>query len=93
MYDVLDRLVTCLHLQARFLLWAMRGWAVAIERRTCPPMALWRGFVSIGAQAALPEFHIGLALLNRHGRATITLAPIECPRIVEDEAVLLSLWR
>lgn len=93
MYDVLDRPVTCLHLHARFLLWAMRGWTIAVERRTCPPLALWRGCTSIGAQVALPEFHIGLSLLNRHGRTAMPLAPIECPRIVEDEAILLALWR
>ena len=93
MYDVLDRPVTCLHLHARFLLWAMRGWAVAVERRTCPPLALSRGFASIGAQAALPEFHVSLALVNRQGRSAMALAPIECPRIVEDEAILLALWR
>lgn len=92
MYDLIDRPVTLLTNSGRFLLWAMRGWAHAMERGTCPPLALGRGFASMGAQAALPDFHVAMALLNRHGRDRIALASIRCGRIVDHEAVLLTLW-
>ncbi|MCK9542466.1 MAG: hypothetical protein M0R03_10615 [Novosphingobium sp.] len=93
MYDLIDRPVAALRDDARFLLWAMRGWAFTVERGTCPPLALCRGFASIDAQAALPDFHIAMVLLNRHGRDRIALAPLRCRRIVDHEAVLLALWR
>lgn len=93
MYAFIDRPVECLCNGGRFLLWAMRGWAQAVERGTCPPMALARGFTGLGAMAVLPDFHIAMALMNRDGRGKIAVAPMNCPHIVEDEAILIGMWR
>lgn len=92
MYEIVDRPVGILCNAGRFLLWAMRGWTLAVERGTCPPLAIGRGFAGVGAQAMLPDFHIAMALLNQHGRTRIALAPMAGCRIVEDEAILLGLW-
>lgn len=78
---------------ARFLLWAMRAWADAVARRICAPQALLPGFSTMGAQMALPPFHMVSALLNQHARDQLGMAPIGCRMIAEHEAVLLSLWQ
>jgi hypothetical protein len=93
MYTFVDQPVECLCNGSRFLLWAMRGWAQAVERGICPPMALTRGFSGLGAMTMLPDFHIAMALLNREGREKIAVAPMNCPHIVEDEAILIGIWR
>lgn len=93
MYGFVDRPVGCLCNGGRFLLWAMRGWAQAVERGTCPPIALARGFAGLGAAAMLPDFHIAMALINRDGRTKIAVAPMNCPHIIEDEAILIGMWR
>ena len=91
-YDLIDRPVASLGNGARFTLWAMRRWATSVEERTCPPIALGPGFESVNALGLLPHFHIAMALLNRHGRDRIALAPVGCRRIVEHEAILLTMW-
>lgn len=93
MYEIIDRPVEVLCNAGRFLLWAMRGWTQAVERGTCPPLALGRGFASVRALPILPDFHIAMALLNQHGRTRIALAPMACCHILEDEAILLGVWR
>lgn len=93
MYAYVDHPVGSVCNSGRFLLWAMRSWANAIEHRICPLAALSGGFAGLGALHVLPHFHIALALINRNGHEPISLAPISCPHIVEHEAVLLALWR
>jgi hypothetical protein len=91
-YHLVDRPNALLGNSGRFLLWAMRGWTHAAERRTCPPQALRRGFASMDALAALTHFHVAMALLNAGGIERLALAPVGCPRIGEDEAILIGLW-
>lgn len=81
MYDFIDRPVESLDNSGRFILWAMRGWVRAAAQGTCPPAALRRGFAHVNALAALPDFHVALALLNADARETLALAPIGCSRI------------
>jgi len=93
MYAFVDRPVESLCDGGRFLLWAMRGWTLSAARGRCPPQALHRGFAGLGAAPALPDFHVALALLASDTRTPLVLKPMACPRIGEDEAVLLGLWR
>ena len=93
MYAFVDQPVSCLSAGGRLLLWAMRGWGAAIAQGTCPPVALSRGFAGLNALPALPDFHIAMGLLNRCANAPLALAPVNCERIMEDEAVLIGLWR
>jgi hypothetical protein len=93
MYDFVDQPVERLCNGGRFLLWAMRGWSLAIAQGTCPPVALSRGFAGVGALPALHDFHVAMALLNRDAPDKLNLAPMDCAHIAEDEAVLAGLWR
>ncbi|WP_260580917.1 hypothetical protein [Sphingopyxis sp. PET50] len=93
MYAFVDRPVDSLCNGGRFLLWAMRGWVGAAMRGACPPQALHRGFGAVHARAALPDFHVAMALLASDGRDCLALSPMACRRVGEDEAVLLGLWR
>lgn len=94
MYAFVDRPVASLCNSGRFLLWAMRGWIAATGRGQCPPQRLHRGFVAVAAAAALPDFHVAMALLGGGGAVrTLRLAPMACLRISGDEAILLGLWR
>lgn len=93
MYHFIDRPVESLGNGGRFLLWAMRSWVRASAQSVCPPAALHRSFVHMNALAALPDFHVALALLNADAREMLALSPVGCPRIAEDEALLLALWR
>lgn len=93
MYVFVDRPVESLCNGGRFLLWAMRGWVHAAERRQCPPQVLHRGFAAVDAAGALPDFHVTMALLAGDAARTLLLVPMPCLQISEDEAILLGLWR
>lgn len=93
MYALIDRHPGTLDNAARFVLWAMRGWAQSAAGGICAPKALHRGFTGLGLGAALPDFHIAMALLHRSALHPPRMAPMGCTRIHEDEAVLLSLWQ
>ena len=93
MYAFVDRPVDNLCNSGRFLLWAMRGWVHAAQRGQCPPRTLHRGFAAVGAQGALADFHVALALLAGDAVQQLALAPMPCLQISEDEAILLGLWR
>lgn len=93
MYDFIDRPVTELDSDGRFLLWAMRGWVHSAAKGHCPAQSMSRAFAGYNAAAVLPDFHLAMALLSRRARERVMLAPMGCPRIAEHEALLLALWR
>lgn len=93
MYQFVDRPLDSVGNLTRFLVWAMRDWTKAVEQKTCPPAALNKGFAGIGALPALPDLHMAMVLLNRHSLSQLGMGAMGCPHIVEDEAVLLSLWQ
>lgn len=93
MYDFIDRPVTALDNDGRFLLWAMRSWAGSASAGQCPAQALDRAFAKFKAAAMLPDFHMAMALLSRRAVDRVLLAPLGCLRIAEHEAILLALWR
>ena len=92
MYELIDRPVETLSEGSRFLLWAARAWTDSLGRGHCPPGALAGVFLRAGAIDALPDFHRLLTAFNREGRIVLSLAPVRCGRISEDEAILLALW-
>lgn len=93
MYDLIDRPVDNLCEDGAFLLWATRTWSHAMSAKVCPPLALSSGFAAFGALPALSHFHTAMALLSRDALEKIRIAPMDCQRIAEDEAILLGLWR
>ncbi|EJL35006.1 hypothetical protein [Novosphingobium sp. AP12] len=93
MYDFIDRPVTELDNDGRFILWGMRGWAHSAAKGNCPAQSLARAFAGFNAAAVLPDFHMAMALLSRRAGERLMLAPMGCGRISEHEAMLLALWR
>ncbi|MPT47939.1 MAG: hypothetical protein E2598_05900 [Sphingobium sp.] len=93
MYSLIDQPTQKLCRGSHFLLWAMRGWIHAMEKQKCPPAALGPGFSCAGLLPALPHFNQVMALLNRNSLENIAVAPMPCRHILEDEAILLALWR
>jgi hypothetical protein len=93
MYDFIDRHPNTLARSGRFVLWAMRGWAHGVAKKACPPVLLYHGFATLGAGAALSDFHVAMVLLHRNALTAPKLGQMGCCRIHEDEAVLLSLWQ
>ena len=93
MYAFVDRPVSQLCDSGRFLVWAMRSWMQSTKKGCCPPRALGRGFASIDGLSALPDFHIAMALFTRDALEEITIGSLDQPHVVEDESVLLGMWR
>ncbi|WP_404477210.1 hypothetical protein [Novosphingobium sp. BL-52-GroH] len=93
MYDFIDRPVSELDNDGRFLLWAMRGWGHCAGKGNCPARSLDRAFAGFNAATVLPDFHLAMALLSRRAAERLVLAPMGCVRIAEHEALLLALWR
>lgn len=78
MYVFVDRPVDELNNAGRFVLWATRGWAFAVEQGTCPPLALSRAFGHRGLLPALPDFHIAMALIDKDARTQVAVAQMNC---------------
>jgi hypothetical protein len=93
MYSFIDQPAALLGKGSRFVLWAMRGWGQAMQQGLCPPGALAPAFAKMGVLQALPHFHMAMALLASDGIAHDGLAGLHDPLILEEEAVLLGLWR
>lgn len=93
MYHFVDRPVERLCNSGRMLLWAMRAWNRAQARGQCPPGALTRVFGGVDALAALPDFHVAMALLHKDMLAAMPIAELGRHTIAEGEAILLALWR
>lgn len=93
MYSFIDRPAIWLNNGSRFALWAMRAWVHALGAGHCPPAALAPAFARMGALPVLPDLHMAMALLNRDALDQLAFSPLDCPRIGEDEAVLLGIWR
>lgn len=93
MYDLVDRPVQDLDEGSRFLVFAMRSWVRSMTERHCPPALLGPAFAKWQMTAALPHFHLAMALLNRDGLLTFHFGALCCGRVTDDEAVLLTLFR
>lgn len=93
MYAYVDQPVERLCMGGRFLLWAMRGWSQSVALGRCPPVALSAGFSAVGALLAMRDFHMVMTMFNQDSLGRISVAPMECSRIIEDEAIVLGMWR
>ena len=93
MYDFVDRPVTSLDHGGRFLIWSMRSWVEALNKRQCPPHVLAKVFARYNMIVALGHFHMVMMLLSRDSLETLSFGPLPCNMVTESEAVLLSLFR
>ena len=93
MYEFIDRPVTSLDHGGRLLVWAMRSWVTAVKDRKCPAHALAPAFASAKILSSLQQFLRTMGLFNRHGLETFQFHAVNCARISEHEAILLSLFQ
>lgn len=92
MYDFVDRPVVRLGRGSKFLLWAMRVWTHVIAERGSGPGMLAPAFTQFRVGAALEPIHLAMTLLRHDCLEKLQLSTPACPRIGEDEAVLLATW-
>ena len=91
MYSYLDRPIASLDEGGKVLVWAMRRWVVAVEKRTCPVAALGMALSERGLMPALAPFHRVMGLLATHARQDLPFSPFCSPHVSEGEAVLLAV--
>lgn len=91
MYQYLDQSLATLEDGARFLVRAMRHWVAAAGGRRCAASHVAPAFAKCGIIDGLVPFLRMMALVNRHGLETFGFAPIQCDRVTEHEALMLSL--
>ncbi|MBU0554866.1 MAG: hypothetical protein KKD64_06230 [Alphaproteobacteria bacterium] len=93
MYAFLDQPVIMLSRGGQMMVWAMRHWTRAVGAGRCPCGDVGPGFLKAKLMPGFPHFHMMMALLNRHALDKLAFADIDCPRISDGEALLLSLIR
>jgi hypothetical protein len=91
MYDFVDRPVTSLDQGGRFLIWSMRAWVKSMHDSRCPCAAIGPAFAKSKMIAGLPSFHRMMLIFNRDALETFRFCALECNRISEHEALILSI--
>lgn len=91
MYDFVDRPVTSLDHGGRFLIWTMRSWVKCMYAGRCPCTTIGPAFSKWKMIAGLPHFHMMMMVFNRDGRENFRFGPLECNRVREHEALIMSL--
>jgi hypothetical protein len=91
-YDFVDRPVVRLGRGSKFVLWAMRVWTHVVAEQDRGPAMLGPAFAQFRVAAALEAFHLAMTLFQHGARAALDLSSPACPKIAEDEAVLLAIW-
>lgn len=91
MYDFVDRPITSLDPGGRFLIWTMRSWVKCMYAGRCPCTTIGPAFAKWKMIAGLPHFHMMMMVFNREARATFRFGPLECNRVREHEAIIISL--
>jgi hypothetical protein len=90
MYDFVDRPVTSLDQGGRFLIWSMRAWVKSMHDSRCPCTAIGPAFAKSKMIAGLPSLHRMMLIFNRNALETFRFCALECNRISEHEALILS---
>lgn len=91
MYDFVDRPVTSLDHGGRFLIWSMRSWVKSIHEGRCPCTAIGPAFSKWKMIAGLPHFQTMMLIFNRDARKTFSFGPLDCNRVREHEALIITL--
>jgi hypothetical protein len=93
MYQFLDRRLDELGAPAAFLLRATRNWIASVQKGRCPCHMTATHFASRNLEHVASEFGIAMFTLNGDGLLQLHFAPPGCPKVRDDEARLLSLFR
>ena len=92
MYEFVDRPVTSLNKGCRFLLWSMRSWILVAKHRECPGQTLAPAFAQWKLIGGLQPFLRLMIRLNHDSLEKIHICALNCNRVSEHEAILLSLF-
>lgn len=92
MYRFLDQPVADLDEAHGFLLGAIRSWVACARAGRCLQVDLGRPFVQRGIPAALGDFAMAMAALDRDGLGRLRLSVRGSGRVNHDEARLLALF-
>lgn len=90
MYEFVDRPVTSLDHGGRFLVWSMRAWVKSMHDSRCPCTAIGPAFAKSKMVTGLPSFHTMMLIFNRDALETFRFCALECNRVSEHEALILS---
>ncbi len=93
MYEFVDRPVTSLRRGGELVVWAMRHWVRAASTGRCPCGDVAPAFHKRDLMPAFPHFHMMMAVLNREAILQLRFGSVDCERVSEHEALLLSLLR
>jgi hypothetical protein len=92
MYEFVDRPVTSLDKGCRFLIWSMRSWILVASHKECPGQTLAPAFAQWKMIGGLQPFLRLMITLNRDSLDKVQFCSLNCNRVSEHEAVLLSLF-
>lgn len=92
MYEFVDRPVTSLDKGCRFLLWSMRSWILVASHKECPGQTLAPAFAQWKMIGGLQPFLRLMITLNRDSLDKIQFCSLNCNRVSEHEAILLSIF-
>lgn len=93
MYDFIDRPFISLNRGGRMVVSAMRHWVRAASIGRCPCGDVASIFQERDLMVGFPHFHMMMAVLNREALDQLRFAAVDCERISEHEALILSLIR
>jgi hypothetical protein len=93
MYEFVDRPVLSLNRSGRLLVWAMRHWVKAASMGRCPCGDVAPAFQKHGLMPSFPHFHVMMAVFNREAVERLRFGSVECERVSEHEALILSFVR
>ena len=92
MYEFIDRPVTSLDKGCRFLIWSMRSWVLVASHRECPGQTLAPAFAQWKMIGGLQPFLRMMIILNRDSLEKVRFCSLNCNRVSEHEAILLSMF-
>lgn len=92
MYEFVDRPVTSLDKGCRFLIWSMRSWILVASHKECPGQTLAPAFAQWKMIGGLQPFLRTMITLNRDSLEKVQFCSLNCNRVSEHEAILLSIF-
>lgn len=92
MYSFLDQSPDRLTGGSHFILWAMRGWVMAVMKEKCPAASLMQPFTRMGMRTVLSDFHQLMFTVNHRGQRRMAFGDSGHGTITEIEAIFLALW-
>ncbi|HWJ68619.1 MAG TPA: hypothetical protein VNS79_01005 [Sphingobium sp.] len=71
----------------------MRHWVKAVQAGRCPCGDIRPAFQNAALAAAVPHFHVMMAVLNRHATEKMGMGHLDSVQVSEHEAIILAMVR